>query len=198
MKIKKIITSILSAIIFSSLLLTAPSAYAAQQKVGDTNNDGKINILDTTLIQKSLAEILSPNDKYNKQYADFDRNGTVDIMDATLIQKYIANMVIIYNSCLFEVNGNSASLLLYYGHSANFSVPGYISAYGYNVKSVSQNAFKNNATIATVTLPEQVTKLYDYAFYNCKNLTTIYAKNSKLSWGKSFVNCPKFQSIKFI
>ncbi len=55
---------------------------------GDVNNDGAINILDCTEIQKYLAEI---SDFNIQRYiiSDFNHDGVVSIIDSTEIQKYI-------------------------------------------------------------------------------------------------------------
>lgn len=57
---------------------------------GDADGNGKVNILDATLVQKYLAEIeeLSAN---GKAAADMDRNGVINISDATAIQIAIVN-----------------------------------------------------------------------------------------------------------
>ncbi len=59
--------------------------------VGDVNCDGRINILDATLIQKYLASMVTITDE-QKKYADFDFNGRVNILDATKIQKYLVGL----------------------------------------------------------------------------------------------------------
>lgn len=197
MKAKKFLAALLFVIMLTCMF--APNVNAAQ-KMGDVNGDGEITIRDATDIQKSIVQILTDKDNYNAKYADFDRNGSIDVKDSTLIAKYLVELVIDYKSCFFSTDKNSASLSLqtYYGKSANPNIPGLTPQTNYTLTKISQYAFKDNSTIITVTLPYQVKKIDSYAFYNCKNLTTVYSKNPNLSWGNSFVNCPKFQAIKFI
>lgn len=57
--------------------------------IGDANMDGKISILDATLIQKYVAELTELTDE-QLSYGDFNFDGRVSIMDSTSIQKYIA------------------------------------------------------------------------------------------------------------
>ena len=59
--------------------------------IGDADFNGKINIRDATLIQKSVANIteLSPE---GKRLADADFSDSVNIRDATAIQKWIAGV----------------------------------------------------------------------------------------------------------
>lgn len=60
--------------------------------LGDADGNGKVNILDTTVIQKHIS------DGYlvNKKAADIDGDKLVTIKDATLIQKYRVKMKVDY------------------------------------------------------------------------------------------------------
>ena len=62
--------------------------YTANVK-GDANLDGKLNIRDSTLIQKQLVKVAVLGDTAQNQ-GDFDENQKLNIRDATAIQKYIA------------------------------------------------------------------------------------------------------------
>ena len=57
--------------------------------IGDTNLDGKVDIIDATLIQSHLAEIITFSEE-QMALADTDGNGVVDITDATYLQMYLA------------------------------------------------------------------------------------------------------------
>lgn len=59
---------------------------------GDVNNDGSINITDTTAIQKHIASI-NTLDENALIRADVNSDGKVDIKDATLIQQYSAGLI---------------------------------------------------------------------------------------------------------
>lgn len=60
--------------------------------IGDINNDGNVNILDATMIQKHSAELELLDDNLCK-YADVNGDGKVSVIDATLIQKYSAELI---------------------------------------------------------------------------------------------------------
>ena len=60
--------------------------------LGDVNGDGKISVLDATLIQKYLAGLVTLSDT-QKAAADVNNDGSVSVLDATLIQKYIAGLI---------------------------------------------------------------------------------------------------------
>ena len=59
--------------------------------LGDANEDGIINVMDATSVQKYLAGLSSLSDT-GMYLADVDSNGIVNIMDATTIQKYLAGL----------------------------------------------------------------------------------------------------------
>lgn len=59
--------------------------------LGDINDDGKVTILDATVLQRRLAKFnITP---YNEKAADVDRDGKIIIADATRIQRYIAKLL---------------------------------------------------------------------------------------------------------
>lgn len=59
--------------------------------LGDANEDGKVNIKDATLIQKSIANLTTLT-KTGEALADADLNTKINIKDATAIQKHIAGI----------------------------------------------------------------------------------------------------------
>ncbi len=59
--------------------------------MGDTEQDGEVNIKDATAIQKYLAEIISFS-TMQKDVADFNKDGKITIADATAIQKKLAGL----------------------------------------------------------------------------------------------------------
>ena len=59
--------------------------------LGDANCDKEVNIKDATEIQKSIAGLITLEDK-GRALADADGDGDVNIKDATAIQKFIANI----------------------------------------------------------------------------------------------------------
>lgn len=67
----------------------------SEEKIGDVNNDGKVDITDATLILKyyanSLAGIpMDTSDTFIKNYADVNDDRSIDISDATFVLKYYA------------------------------------------------------------------------------------------------------------
>ncbi|WP_294907585.1 dockerin type I domain-containing protein [uncultured Ruminococcus sp.] len=194
MKFHKIIAIIL--IVITALLSLIVPAKAANIQIGDVNGDGHITIPDATLIQKYLSGMKS-SEKFYSQYADFDRSGKIDIADATTIQKYLSGTIAVYDRYLISIENGTGSIYRYFGTASTITIPRRLNGYGCDITAIASNAFYNNNTLTTVTLPETVKTINDYAFNNCSQLKTIYAYNKNLRWGNSFVNCPKFQSIQF-
>ena len=60
-------------------------------EIGDVNMDGKLNIRDATLIQKSAAKMETLDD-IQSLLADYNGDGKVNVKDATAIQKFIAGI----------------------------------------------------------------------------------------------------------
>lgn len=77
--------------------------------------------------------------------------------------------------------GRSTDNRLYVADSVN----------GKPVKEIKAEAFKNNATISSVYIPDSVTTIGDNAFYYCSSLTTITIGNGLTTMGSYiFQGCP--------
>lgn len=94
-KFKTRITSIMLtlAILITTAFVCNISVSAAEvntnKTLGDTNNDGKITIVDATIIQKYIANVTDLTDN-QKFVADANGDNQLTIRDATEIQKYVA------------------------------------------------------------------------------------------------------------
>lgn len=58
--------------------------------LGDADADGKVTVLDATIIQKKLASITVSG--FDSIAADADQDGAITVLDATSIQKRLANL----------------------------------------------------------------------------------------------------------
>lgn len=194
MKSRKIIA--ITFIVITLILSLIVPVNAVNMQEGDVNGDGRITVADATLIQKHLSGIRL-NEKFYGQYADFDRSDKIDIADVTMIQKYLSGNIVIYNGYIISIEKGVGLIYRYFGTASTITVPKHLNSYDCDITAINSNAFLNNKTLTAVTLPETVKTINDYAFNNCSMLKTIYAYNKNLRWGNSFINCPKFQSIKF-
>ena len=60
-------------------------------RVGDADLDGTISVIDATLIQKKLAQLVTFNEKQMIS-GDTDEDKVISVLDATYIQKFLASM----------------------------------------------------------------------------------------------------------
>ena len=89
MKARSKLTAFVLSVILTCTSLTAFSADTAAGRIGDSDHDGGITILDATRIQRTLAGLYSDADGWVAAFGDVDGGG-LDITDATHIQRYIA------------------------------------------------------------------------------------------------------------
>ena len=55
------------------------------------NSDGEVTVIDATLIQQCVAQIISTSD-INFNNADVNADTTISVVDATLIQRFVAKL----------------------------------------------------------------------------------------------------------
>ncbi|MEE0913193.1 MAG: dockerin type I domain-containing protein [Ruminococcus sp.] len=60
--------------------------------LGDINNDGVVNVMDATELQKHIAGTTTLDDEALLR-ADVNSDGAINVNDATLIQKYSASLI---------------------------------------------------------------------------------------------------------
>lgn len=75
----------------------------------------------------------------------------------------------------YTIDNSGATIKSYNGKDANITLPIKVAYDGinYRVKTVGTHAFKDNASIQTLVVPKEITKLDDGAFSNCVNLKEI-------------------------
>lgn len=198
---KKYISVFLVIVIVALSITSASAAVSTEDEanisasiaIGDVNGDGSLTIDDVTAIQKYLANL--KNNIFYKSKSDYNYDGTITIDDVSMLQKRLAGVIIEYNSAYYNIDAKNkkCSLLNYHGTSSNVTLPATVK--GYSVITINSYAFQNNSSILTVTVPKTVIRIDDYAFYNCKNFTKLIYKNKNMTWGYSFVNCPKFKQM---
>ena len=59
---------------------------------GDVNDDGYVNIIDATILQRYLAKFIKLDEEHVKR-GDYDGNGVTDTADVTLLQRWCAGMI---------------------------------------------------------------------------------------------------------
>ena len=86
--IKKLLSLLLALTICLSVL---PLAVQAASKTGDSNGDGVVTVMDATLIQYYVAELISASE-VDLKAADTDRDGVITILDVTCVQLAVAEL----------------------------------------------------------------------------------------------------------
>ena len=86
---------------------------------------------------------------------------------------------------VYTQSGDNASITGYNGAAEAVVIPQIVG--GFTVMSIASNAFKGKTFIRSVTMPDTVTEIGKYAFYNCANLASVtLSKGLKTLGQKSF------------
>lgn len=116
---KKIISAILIVALMISLSAIAISAEVQTILLGDSDGDGSVLIIDATIIQRHLVNLLQLSDERLKA-ADINGDG-IDITDATYIQRWLASMSVPYK--IGEPMGSDEdtpdTLVVYFSRTGN-------------------------------------------------------------------------------
>ncbi|MBQ8057016.1 MAG: starch-binding protein [Ruminococcus sp.] len=123
--------ALLLTIVFTGVSANASLLY------GDADTDGKITVMDATLVQQTLAKITTMTQEQEK-LALVSGNDTLTIMDATLIQQYIAKILDKFPCMEDEVtdketiNKIDTNITVHFSNNENWAT---VYAYIYNEKS---------------------------------------------------------------
>ena len=112
---------------------------------------------------------------------------------------------------IFEVTGalpytfDGETLTSYSGTDTEIVIPTsysiledgvYITGNDYQVSIIGDNAFKNNTSLTSITLNDNITRIGSYAFYGCSNLRSFIIPDSVVSTGNYvFQKCSNLTSI---
>lgn len=66
--------------------------YTVKYILGDADNNGSIDIIDATFIQRKLADIATPYTDEILQQGDADGSGELDVIDVTMIQRHLVDL----------------------------------------------------------------------------------------------------------
>ena len=96
------------------------------------------------------------------------------------------------NDCIFFDNGVDAYLMKYIGKGGAIELPK-LEGKEYEI---FENAFRENANVTNVTIPDCVTKIGRSVFMNCTSLESVIIGNSVKEIGTAaFYNCEALESV---
>ena len=94
----------------------------------------------------------------------------------------------------YTVTDNQATITSYSGDGGEVVIPAEVD--GVAVVKVGESCFEGNTSVTSITIPDSVTSIEDYAFYNCTSLPSITIPDSVTSIGfGTFANCTSFTSV---
>ena len=94
----------------------------------------------------------------------------------------------------YKLNNKEVKVTVYKGNEKNVTIPETVD--GHSITVVGHSIFQANDNIESVTLPDTVTEIQDYAFSTCKNLTKVNIPEGVKTIGQNaFWNCQKLEEI---
>ena len=99
---------------------------------------------------------------------------------------------------VYTYGGSTASVTGFVGGITTATIPSTIvvSSNTYNVTSIGDNAFRDCATLTSITIPNSVTTFGTFAFRNCTSLTSVSIPNSVTTFGTNIFNgCTALASV---
>ena len=113
----------------------------------------------------------------------------VDLSNITEIGQYV------FEGCyLFDPSGKMPNLITV--NSYGFVYSGIRGTDFPNLKSVGSRAFLNCYSLTNVTLPENISMISDYTFYNCVYLVSINLSNATSIGANAFYGCYNLKKIE--
>ena len=99
-------------------------------------------------------------------------------------------------TCTTNSNNATVTITGYTGLGGAVIIPNMIN--GYPVTSIADNAFENNTTLTSVTIPGSVTNIGQWAFGSCFSLMGIYFQGNPPSLGEDVFNDDELATVYYL
>ena len=138
-----------------------------------------------------LVEVInnSPNITVKKGSEGNGRLGCYALSVSNCDSSYVSKLSTDSNGYVIYTDGEDKILVGYVGEQTELTLPN-------DITKIYQYAFYNNGKITSVVIPNSVTSIGDYAFEDCDSLTSVTIGNSVTSIGfYAFYSCNSLTSI---
>ncbi len=157
--------------------------------------------LESVIIDKNVKSIASTAFNNCENLATVYYTGKQSEWDA-LNFTFATNTKVIcnYNTSLegfeFTIDESKGTIEItgYTGYESNISIPAEFN--GYAIKSIANNAFKNNTQLTDITIDGTDLEIGDNAFYGCSSLENVVIKDGVYCiWANAFENCTSLKNV---
>ena len=120
-------------------------------------------------------------------------NLTKGSSDYGYVAYYADTFIFVNGDYKWSVSDGTYTLVDYVGNATELTLPANYNGEDY---VIGKNAFMGNSSITSIEIPNSVTSIEGYAFYNCSGLTSITIPNSVTSIGQyAFYNCSGLTNV---
>lgn len=96
--------------------------------------------------------------------------------------------------CGFSTGDRTATIIRYVGSATEVTIPSEID--GHRVTTLADQAFADNDSLTSVTIPDSVIRIDGYTFYGCSSLASLKIGNSLTTIGVgTFYHCTSLTSV---
>lgn len=170
---------------------------------GATGNNTKETIT-VTYDERVGNDVLPEPQKYGYAFLgwylrdkEIGANTTWDILgnDTTLVAKWVKRSMLNYQ-LLSENNAYAVTGLASWVTDKNLDIEIPSTYNNKPVRAIADNAFKNNAKIAKVTIADSITEIGDSAFYGTKLTSVVIPDSVTVLGNEVFFNCAELATVK--
>ena len=147
---------------------------------GDVNDDGEVDIVDATVLQRFLAMFITLDEEHEKR-GDYDLDGVTDAPDVTLLQRFCAGMIQpVYTVTTRHMGTNDSGVTKAIG-STTVQTYRYGEEYETSPQAIAYYKLDETPDNATGTVNKNITVTYYYS-YSVASPKMHVKHNGTLTW----------------